>query len=1204
MSTKQKRSEVSPYKDKLQDEIKRAIKDGKHAENISNQLLKRIEMDNIQDAQTHSGQYSYLYPNLVDPQFNIKIANKREFYDSRYEEQMKPVKEASEAACHSEFELSQHQIFVRNFLSFLTPYNGLLLFHGLGTGKTCSAISACEEMRAYMKQMGLTKKIIIIAAPKVQANFKLQLFDETKLQEVDDGIWNLRACTGNTFLKEINPMHMKGFTRKNIIKLVRTIIRQYYTFAGYIQFSNLIEKIRTKYKSIKNRSERNAKFHKALKQEFSNRFIVIDEVHNIRNTTDNPTKKIIKNLTDIARYSNNLKLLLLSATPMFNSYREIIDIINLLNINDGRYTIALKDVFDKHGNFKINKKGEQIGLETFKQKIQGYVSFVQGENPYSFPHKIYPRTFDPEHSYSVSDRKHTLQLNESDIIVPQEFTDCYMTTVGSYQQRGYEYAIRPLQKKFVNHDKIKMGIGWVKIDPPLQTLNIVYPSKTFDSLKPDSVRQFDIRTLIGKKGLNRIMTHSSNKKNYAYSKQTMANYGAVFSQQEIGKYSGKIATLTKKILESTGIILVYSQYIDGGSVPIALALEQLGITRYGRTHNLFKEAPVEKIDYTMKSRKDVADFNPAKYIMITGDASLSPNDATEIAAATSKKNKHGKQVKVILITKAGSEGLDFQNIRQVHILDPWYNNNRTEQTIGRASRFCSHKELALTNRNVEIYMYGTRAIHGLEPIDMYLYRLAEQKSIQIGKITRVLKETAVDCLLNKNISNLTEQRMNQQLSLKVSSGKTILYAVGNKGGSSVCDFMEDCSFKCIPDVEDDEYGDNIESYNQRFIVLNVDRLMQKIKTLFKERYIYTKNEIIRYIQSTNSYPIIQINSALNQLITDPNEYIYDMFGRVGKLTNSEHYYMFQPSEYGETRITHFDRFYPIDHKRGVIKYDVSHPLDTYTTMHSESALPITSKSNIKTILQTIESNFNNSDPVHKTEHKARSVNDYYENSREVVQLLSELDFNGDTIPVDILRDFVVQHNINTLSPADTKTLIEYLLSTTKLTPRETKIQTYLFATTRFEKDGVVRFFLPDIKGFKIYKVSKQTLVVASPIEQQKLQKTTEPAAFLRNKSSYHQIIGFMAKVNRRDITAFKVKNFKNTRNSSFTCKQSIKTKILALLDDIVSKTILTKIKERKLSKYQICICLELIMRYYQSKNKDDKLWFLTQQEVFMNNIRT
>ena len=76
-------------------------------------------------------------------------------------------------------------------MSFQTPYNSLFLYHGLGTGKTCSAIGITEEMRAYMKQVGIKKRILIVASPNVQNNFKMQLFDERKLKETNGRLQRL-----------------------------------------------------------------------------------------------------------------------------------------------------------------------------------------------------------------------------------------------------------------------------------------------------------------------------------------------------------------------------------------------------------------------------------------------------------------------------------------------------------------------------------------------------------------------------------------------------------------------------------------------------------------------------------------------------------------------------------------------------------------------------------------------------------------------------------------------------------------------------------------------------------------------------------------------------------------------------------------------------------------------------------------------------
>jgi hypothetical protein len=92
----------------------------------------------------------FLYPTLNDPKFNIKIASKKEFQNQRFDGTIYDDIEAkAKEECESSFEILPHQQFVRNFMSTNTPYNSLLLYHELGTGKTCSAIGITEEMRNY-----------------------------------------------------------------------------------------------------------------------------------------------------------------------------------------------------------------------------------------------------------------------------------------------------------------------------------------------------------------------------------------------------------------------------------------------------------------------------------------------------------------------------------------------------------------------------------------------------------------------------------------------------------------------------------------------------------------------------------------------------------------------------------------------------------------------------------------------------------------------------------------------------------------------------------------------------------------------------------------------------------------------------------------------------------------------------------------------
>ena len=179
------------------------------------------------------------------------------------------------------------------------------------------------------------------------------------------------------------------------------------------------------------------------------------------------------------------------------------------------------------------------------------------------------------------------------------------------------------------------------------------------------------------------------------------------------------------------------------------------------------------------------------YAMITGDPLLSPNNAAEVRKITDGANADGSLVKVVIISEAGSEGIDLTNIRQVHIMDPWYNLNRLEQIVGRAVRWCSHRALPFSERNVEIRYYGsTLPDPNIEAADTYVYRLAERKGVKIGAVSRALKENAIDCLLNKNV--MDPGRMKKNTKQKLSSGLVIDYVVGDRPRTSLCDFMDEC----------------------------------------------------------------------------------------------------------------------------------------------------------------------------------------------------------------------------------------------------------------------------------------------------------------------------------------------------------------------------------------------------------------------------
>jgi len=340
-------------------------------------------------------------------------------------------------------------------------------------------------------------------------------------------------------------------------------------------------------------------------------------------------------------------------------------------------------------------------------------------------------------------------------------------------------------------------------------------------------------------------------------------------------------------------------------------------------------------------------FRPARYSVITGDPTISPDNLHELKALTSENNTYGEHVKVVIISVAGSEGLDFKNIRQVHILEPWYNMNLLEQIIGRAIRNCSHKRLPFSQRNVELYLYGTSLSNpDIEAIDLYLYRLSEFKAVKIGVVSRVLRTSAVDCLLNVQHNTQTAAQLNQVVQLNLSSRKQINYQVGARPYSALCDYMERCEYVCRPTFSNgrpiqeqhDLYGMDsdsddedrpresdvrIDTFNEKFMSMNLDKIIHKIRELYKESFFYKKtgrNGIIAHVNAIRQYPIAQINLALTQMVSDPNEYVNDKYGRLGRIINVGDYYLFQPIEITDKRISIHERSTPVPYKHSAIEY--------------------------------------------------------------------------------------------------------------------------------------------------------------------------------------------------------------------------------------------------------------------------------------------
>lgn len=1071
------------------------------------------------------------YPHLGDPSFQKKIALKREF-QFRYNGKIMPVKESQECKKSGSFELSPHQEFVKRFISYQTPYNSLLLYHGLGSGKTCSAIGITESLRQYAKYIPQFKKILMVASPNVQENFKLQLFDPSKLVKVK-GLWNLQGCVGNSLLKELNLDESQSMNREDLIARVRKIIKDHYSFIGYGSFANFIEK---------QLASRNPK---KLQQTFMSRTIVIDEIHNIRITeksSDSLGKKIASMLHKLVHYVKGIKFIFLTGTPMYNDPREIIYLLNLMNLNDNRSTLQIKDVFTDAGDLKPG------GKEKLIEKANGYVSYVRGENPYVFPYLVTPSMYkDPQSS--LLSAQPVYQFNGKKITQPIEHLDLYKVPLSPLQEKAYEATLERIEEKRTEEFENLDSLGYNDLMKPIQSLFITYPAGN--------------GFLTGDEGLQHAMSYRESlyppsRNDFQYN----PDYQDMFQYDRIGEYSSKIRALMDHILQSTGIVLVYSQYINGGLVPIALALEELGFKRYGdKSKTLFRDKKPDANVYNLK--KDPAyqgKTRTATYAIISGEKTLSPDNNDEIYGLT-HDNHEGQQIKVVLISQAGTEGIDLKNVRQVHVMEPWYNLNRIEQIIGRARRNCSHSELPLEERNFLLFLHAS-SLHDpqQESLDALLYRMAEKKSVKIGKISRILKSVSVDCLLNQEQQAFA--KMTESLQIRLSNQAMIDYEVKDKPFSSVCDFSETCEFSCMNTLDPSDQED-LGTYSYKDTLNN--KLEDKIKALFAKKHVYKKEEL---------WTLLKGSDMLSRTLSDMIEYktpISDKYSKLGYLVRIADLYLFQPNELKDPRTLVYDRERPIPVKP------------------KSFVLVQEKKTEESKLLRDLEQSYEQAQSLVESPEE-----DWYQLYPKASLYMKE----HTKITDEELDKYLITHLCEQLTLEKEVELLQTLEAIESPSEFEEKIQRY-YEGCQVELDGIISMGLLNREGTKgileIY-VKSQTRVwrKATPSEKDFLKSVYEI-----KKEPMYSTIGFMGYYTDHTYQ-FKVKDKKNpdTRGSYLLIKK--KSDIIDFLNEVIlKKKVFTKENTKKddITRTELTILAELYMRHLNDTKKER--YFLSKVEYHL-----
>ena len=843
--------------EQLEDNIIRTKKLNKSKRNYLK--LELLALKHIIENKNIDTENEYNYPDYNNNNFIEDITNKCEFHINLSKK---------EKTCDSkDFELSSYQIFLKNFISEETPYNSILIYHGTGTGKTCSAISIAENYKDIYHNKG--KEIIILCSKSIIEGWKNNIYNPTK---------EINQCTGSTYIKLMDKTKINQ--NININNQRNKLIKRYYNFYGYLKFANMVKKIIQQYSKNETGEKAIALKIKAIKEYFSNRLLIIDEVHNIRSEDDETSKDIINYINIVVKYSDNLKLIMLSATPMYNKASEIIWLLNLMLKNDNRESINEKDIFKEE---KLTKAGKTI----LEQKIRGYISYIRGETPEKYPIRIYP---------DQNNDKHIINYPKYNVF-NKEIKDYNLKFLKLYgckmKENGTQENIYTSSINSINESKKDPKLKLSDYTELRQILNISYKTN-----------KLDIKENYGKKGLKNIFHISNNK--YTY----IDPNNEIFDINNIEEYSSKIYNLLKIIENSEGIIFIYSQYIYSGIIPLILALEQNGYVHAFGNNILNKKKQSQ---------------NKGKYISITANKDISKNNDEEIRKLLSEDNLRGEKIKIILGNVVASEGL----IREIHVLDPWYHLNRLEQIIGRGIRYCSHEELEPYERNVTIYLYvSTLKDNNKETSDIEIYRKGEEKGVNIGKVELLLKEGAIDCKLFKYL-NIIKKEDVKKIEILTSQKVKVYIEPYDRPYTKICSYQKNCDYNCKinkktkqRDLKGRKEKLNMNTLNTRLLKNMYSISERYIKELFKIKNSYTIDEITEEIKKYIDIDIRIIYLTLEYMIQS-NSNIININDIEGKIIYSNNNYLFQPYNLNDKSISYYDRT--------IIKEKVMKHIDIKTT---------------------------------------------------------------------------------------------------------------------------------------------------------------------------------------------------------------------------------------------------------------------------------
>jgi superfamily II DNA or RNA helicase len=769
---------------------------------------------------------------------------------------------------------NETQMLLRKFISPYTIYDRILLFQDVGSGKSCSAITIAEGFKEFLSERN-RKVFVLVKNENIENNFKNELVSK---------------CTYNDYITDAEREIVNDPDPYNNIELKKEInlrikrdIRKYYTFMGFQRFSNVVLGLK------KNKTDTdNDNYVENENNEITNlndTVIIIDEVHNILNKDNNTYRALIR----VLERSSNFKLILLSATPIYDNVVAAINLNNLLNIGDQKKQMELKGYEEYLTSDTIFKKTivkiSDDGLNKLKENLFGKISYLK-QNDSSFPLQI--------------DMGMAIQPS---IIGSVKIIECEMS---DYQYNIYKMAL--------NND-----LG-TKINGAIEEIDDVKSSSLYKNSSDASTMCYP-EEMYGKVGFYKYIEKEKLKRG----DKNDLKYKDILSREHLYQYSSKLYELIKNVLKTErGNVFIYSNYVTAGGT---------NLLKYLLLSNGFKNG--QQLN------------NPYKNFIVLDDT-ISPTKREEYRKTfNSYENREGELIRVIIGSPVMSEGITLKCVRQLHILEPFWNLSKINQIIGRGVRNQSHIFLPPQDRTIEIYKYASVKANSenIEFIDKEKYMVSEEKDRINKKVERIFKQISFDCEFNQDHNKIPE----------------IL------NGSAKCDYIE-CDYKCLVQntskpLDKDTYNLYIDFFDK----YEIEYIIIQIKALFKAYYIYTFEDIKRYIvKKLDNKRLITDDTliqALKSLILDKTS-IIDANNRNGYIIKRGEYYIFNVfgKKYNQDYFNIYDSLFNFN--ENVNEYTIEDVVNKFTPMKMEvddDTMSVTS-------VASTSVNSNISEPLTDTDH--------------------------------------------------------------------------------------------------------------------------------------------------------------------------------------------------------------------------------------------